>query len=168
MSAVEVGIPAGARPVVPRPERTPAAIRAAMAGLGPAGLARFEQNCAVTMTRVREGRSVLPALRLVEHWWTWAAVARWPSPAELRECERVVAGSGDRAARSAASAQIGAVLETAAAAALPPVSASEFRLTGAAAACPGTDVLSGESHSEPSPDHPPHPTPRMRLPLSCV
>jgi hypothetical protein len=37
---------------------------------------------------------------LVEHWWLWVAVTRWPAlAARLRECEQVVARSGDRATR---------------------------------------------------------------------
>jgi hypothetical protein len=115
---MEVSIPAGAQPVVPRPERTPVAIRAAVARLDPAALARFEADCAATMAQAREEYSTLPVRQLVEHWWMWVAVTRWPAlAARLRECERIVAGSPDRAARRAASAEIGAILETAATAA---------------------------------------------------
>ena len=114
----EVSIPAGAQPVLPQPERTPVAIRAAIARLDSAALARFEEDWAATMTRAREEYSVLPVRQLVEHWWLWVAVTRWPAlAARLRECEQIVAQSDDRATRRAASAEIGAILETAAQAA---------------------------------------------------
>jgi hypothetical protein len=99
---------------MPQPERTPVAIRAAIARLDRAALARFEEDWAATMIRAREEYSVLPVRHLVEHWWMWVAVTRWPSlAARLRECERIVAESDDRATRRAASAEIGAILETA-------------------------------------------------------
>jgi hypothetical protein len=51
----------------------------------------------------------------MEHWWLWVAVTRWPALAAwLRECEQIVAQSDDRAPRRPASAEIGAILETAA------------------------------------------------------
>ena len=118
MSPMEVSIPADAQPVMPQPERTPVAIRAAIARLDRAALARFEEDWTATMIRAREEYSVLPVRHLVEHWWMWVAVTRWPSlAARLRECERIVAESDDRATRRAASAEIGAILETAATAA---------------------------------------------------
>jgi hypothetical protein len=118
MFAMDVSIPAGAQPVLAQPERTPVAVRAAVARLDPAALARFEEDWAATMTRAREEYSVLPVRQLVEHWWLWVAVARWPAlAARLRECEQIVARSDDRAARRAASAEIGAILQTAAQAA---------------------------------------------------
>ena len=118
MFAMEVSIPAGAQPVLPQPERTPVAVRAAIARLDPAALARFEEDWAATMTRAREEYSVLPVRQLVEHWWLWVAVTRWPAlAARLRECEQIVARSDDRATRRAASAEIGAILQTAAQAA---------------------------------------------------
>ena len=60
MSLMEVSIPAGAQPALPQPERTPVAIRAAIARQDPAALARFEEDWAATMTRAREEYSVLP------------------------------------------------------------------------------------------------------------
>ena len=89
MFPMEVSIPAGAQPVLPQPERTPVAIRAAIARLDPAALARFEEDWAATMTRAREEYSVLPVRQLVEHWWLWVAVARWPALAvRLRNASR--------------------------------------------------------------------------------
>ena len=94
------------------------AIRAAVARLDSAALVRFEADWAATMTRAREEYSVLPVRQLVEHWWLWVAVTRWPAlAARLRECEQIVAQSGDRATRRAASAEISVILETAAQAA---------------------------------------------------
>src|SRR6185437_5936953 len=70
---MEVSIPAGAQPVLPQPERTPVAVRAAVARLDSAALARFEEDWAATMTRAREEYSVFPVRQLVEHWWLWVA-----------------------------------------------------------------------------------------------
>ena len=115
---MELSIPAGAQPVLPQPERTPVAIRASIARLDSAALARFEEDWAATMARAREEYSVLPVRHLVEHWW-----CGWPSPDGRRwrpgygNASRSWPQSDDRATRRAASAEIGAILETAAQAA---------------------------------------------------
>jgi hypothetical protein len=72
---------------VPLPDREPAAIRAAVARLDPAALARFEAGWTAATARARDEYSLLPARYFVEHWFNWVAVARWPElAARLRAC----------------------------------------------------------------------------------
>jgi hypothetical protein len=104
----------GEQPVVPLPDREPAAIRAAVARLDPAALARFEDGWTAATARARDEYSLLPARYFVEHWFNWVAVARWPElAARLRACERIVAESPDRAERRAAAAEISQILRQA-------------------------------------------------------
>jgi hypothetical protein len=104
----------GEQPVVPLPDREPAAIRAAVARLDLAALARFEAGWTAATARARDEYSLLPARYFVEHWFSWVAVARWPElAARLRACERVVAGSPDRAERRAAAVEISQILRQA-------------------------------------------------------
>ena len=101
----------GEQSVVPLPGREPAAIRAAVARLDPAALARFEAGWTAAAARARDEYSLLPARYFVEHWFNWVAVARWPElAARLRACERIVAESQDRAERRAAAAEISQIL----------------------------------------------------------
>src|SRR5690349_11739237 len=104
----------GDQPVVLLPEREPGAIRAAVARLDPAALAKFEADWTAATARARDEYSLLPARYFVEHWFSWVAVARWPElAARLRVCERVVAESPDRAERRAAAAEISQILRQA-------------------------------------------------------
>jgi hypothetical protein len=104
----------GQQPVVPLPERDPAALRAAVAKLDTAALAKFESDWTTATARARDEYSLTPARYFVEHWWTWVAVERWPVlAARLRACERVVAESADRTARRAAAAEISEILRRA-------------------------------------------------------
>jgi hypothetical protein len=102
------------QPVVPLPAREPAALRAAVAHLDVAALARFEADWTAATARARDEYSPLPARYFVEHWFTWVAVERWPGlAARLRACERIVAESPDRAERRAAAAEISQILRQA-------------------------------------------------------
>ena len=102
------------QPVVPMQDREPEAIRAAVARLDPAALARFEADWTAATARARDEYSLLPARYFVEHWFNWVAVARWPElAARLRACERIVAESPDRAERRAAAAEISQILRQA-------------------------------------------------------
>src|ERR1700742_3725293 len=104
----------GQQPVVSLPEREPAAIRAAVARLDPAALARFEADWTAATARARDEYSLLPARYFVEHWFNWVAVGRGPGlAAGLRACERIVAESPDRAARREAAAEISQILRRA-------------------------------------------------------
>ena len=99
------------QPVVPLPERDPAALRKAVARLDPAALSKFEADWTAATARARDEYSLLPARHFVEHWFTWVAVQRWPQLAgRLRACERVVAESQDHAERRAAAAEISQIL----------------------------------------------------------
>ena len=107
----------GQQPVIPLPERNPAALRAAVARLDPSAVAKFETDWAAATARARDEYSMLPARYFVEHWWAWVAVERWPGlAARLHACERVVAESEDHAERRAAAAEISDILHRAAAA----------------------------------------------------
>lgn len=115
MSAMEVSIPAGAQPVVPQPERTPVAVRAAVARLNVTVLPRFEDEWTAATARARDEYSVMPVRHFIEKWWLWVAVRRWPElAARLRECERRSAEAADLAEARAASAEIGEILRVAA------------------------------------------------------
>src|ERR1700678_3389728 len=104
----------GVQPVVPLADREPAAIRAAVARLDPAALARFEADWTAATARARDEYSLLPARYFVDLWFSWVAVALWPElAARLRACERIVAESPDRAERRAAAAQISQILRQA-------------------------------------------------------
>jgi hypothetical protein len=104
----------GQQPVVSLPEREPAAIRAAVARLDPAALARFEADWTAATARARDEYSLLLARYFVEHWFSWVAVERWPQlAARLHACERIVAESADRTERRAAAAEISEILRQA-------------------------------------------------------
>ena len=105
---------AGKLPMVPMPEREPAALRAAVAHLDPSALPKFEADWTAATARARDEYSLFPARYFVEHWFSWVAVERWPQmAARLRACERVVAESSDRAERRAAAAEISQILQQA-------------------------------------------------------
>jgi Family of unknown function (DUF6247) len=104
----------GEQPVVPLPAREPVAIRAAVARLDPAALARFEADWTAATARARDEYSLLPVRYFVEHWFSWVAVSRWPDlAARLRACERIVAESPNRAERREAAAEISQILRQA-------------------------------------------------------
>jgi hypothetical protein len=56
---MEVSIPAGAQPVVPQPERTPVAVRTAVARLNVTVLPRFEAEWTAATVRARDEYSVM-------------------------------------------------------------------------------------------------------------
>lgn len=112
---MQVSIPAGARPVVPRPERTTAAVRAAVARLDAAVLPQFDAERTAAIALACDERSAMPVRNLTEKWWLWAAVLRWPAlAARLHECERRSAEAADLAEARAAAAEIGEILRVAA------------------------------------------------------
>jgi hypothetical protein len=104
----------GQQPIVPLPEREPAALRTAVSRLDSTALAKFEADWAAATARARDEYSLLPARYFVEHWFSWVAVQRWPMLAErLHACERIVAESADRAERRAAANEISQILRQA-------------------------------------------------------
>ncbi|MEV7385935.1 DUF6247 family protein [Streptomyces sp. NPDC091215] len=101
--------PAG--PLIPVPDRNPAALRVAVARLSPDALPRFDAHWAEAMNQARDEFSPLPCRHFVDHWWAWVAVQRWPErAARFVECEHIVATSDDRNARRSASAELGRIL----------------------------------------------------------
>lgn len=107
----------GQQPLMPLPERDPAALRVAVARLDPAALGKFEADWTAATARARDEYSLLPTRYFVEHWFSWVAVERWPQLASrLRACERIVAESPDRGERRTAAAEISEILRQAEAA----------------------------------------------------
>jgi hypothetical protein len=103
--------PESGAPLIPMPERTPAALRVAVGRLAPDALARFDAHWAAAIGQARDEYSLLPGRHFTEHWWTWVAVTRWPArAARLRELEQTVADCADRATRRAAATQISRIL----------------------------------------------------------
>ncbi|MFC9673668.1 MULTISPECIES: DUF6247 family protein [unclassified Streptomyces] len=108
--------PAG--PVIPMPDKTPAALRIAVAQLDPAAVTTFDQQWDEAMRQARDEYTLTPPRAFVEHWWSWAGVARFPERlAHFRECQRIVNESSDPAARRAAASELAALLAQAEAAA---------------------------------------------------
>ncbi|UCM86602.1 DUF6247 family protein [Streptomyces marincola] len=104
-------------PLIPMPEKTPAALRVAVGRLAPGTLTTFDQHWDEAMRQARDAYTRTPPRAFVEHWWAWVGVARHPHrPARFRECERIVSESDDRAERRAAAAELAAILAEAAAA----------------------------------------------------
>ncbi|MGC9542536.1 DUF6247 family protein [Streptomyces sp. UG1] len=96
------------------PEKTPAALRIAVARLDPANaLPRFDQHWEDATREARDLFTLTPCRAFLEHWWTWVAVQRTPgAAARVAECERIVADSPDRSERRAASAEISRIIAT--------------------------------------------------------
>ncbi|KPI01327.1 hypothetical protein OK074_0580 [Actinobacteria bacterium OK074] len=102
-------------PLIPVPEKTPAALRVAVTRLDPAeALPRFDRHWEEATREARDTFTLTSCRAFLEHWFTWVAVHRLPDvAARLDTCERIVAESSDRAERRAASAEIGRILATA-------------------------------------------------------
>ncbi|MFC7220761.1 DUF6247 family protein [Streptomyces polyrhachis] len=104
-------------PVIPLPEKTPAALRIAVGRLDPDALATFDQQWHEAMCQARDEYTLTPPRAFVEHWWSWVGVARYPQRlARFRECERIVSESDDRAERRAAATVLASLLTVSAAA----------------------------------------------------
>src|SRR5215472_2152534 len=96
----------GQQPVVPLPEREPAALRAAVARLNPAALAKFEADWTAATAPARDEYSLLPARHFADHWFSWFAVESWAQLAARRHgCERIGGGSEGRGERRGAAAE---------------------------------------------------------------
>ncbi|GAB3499424.1 DUF6247 family protein [Nocardiopsis coralliicola] len=101
-------------PVIAMPKKTPAGLRSAVARLEPEALEAFDAHWASSMDQARNEYSLVPVRHFIEHWWTWVAVIRWPERAQrMRQCQRIVADSEDRAERRAAAGEIGLILDDA-------------------------------------------------------
>jgi hypothetical protein len=110
-----VTIPDGAQPVLPQPEKSPAAIHSAVAALNPAWLPEFEQDWAAAMAKGRDEYSLMPPRLVLEKWWMRVAVRRWPAlRAQLEDCERRSKGASTLEEAHAISTEIGQILQVAA------------------------------------------------------
>ncbi|WP_230396637.1 DUF6247 family protein [Streptomyces blattellae] len=88
-----------------------AALRIAVARLDPEALSKFDAHWTESMAQARDEFSLLPGRHFIDHWWAWVAIHRRPErAARFRDCEQIVATSEDRAARRAASAELGRIL----------------------------------------------------------
>jgi hypothetical protein len=106
------------RPIIPMPDKTPAALRIAVAQLDPSAVAAFDQQWNDAIRRARDEYTLTPPRAFVEHWWSWVGIARFPERlARFRECQRIVSESADRAERRAAASELAALLAEAEAAA---------------------------------------------------
>ncbi|WP_406169290.1 DUF6247 family protein [Streptomyces sp. NBC_00996] len=98
-------------PLIPMPEKTPAALRVAVGRLDATAVTKFDAHWETVMGQARDEYSILPARHFTEHWWTWVAVTRWPArAARFRELEKIAAESADRSERRAAAAELGRIL----------------------------------------------------------
>jgi len=107
--------PHGGDPLIPMPEKTPAALRVAVTRLDPTNaLPQFDQHWDEATREARDTFTLTPCRAFLEHWFVWVAVHRIPVvAARLAECEQIVAISHDRTERRAASAEISRILATA-------------------------------------------------------
>ena len=101
-----------ANPLIPMPEKTPAALRVAVTRLDPQdALPQFDRHWAEATREARDTYTLTPCRAFLEHWFTWVAVQRLPAlAARITECERTVAQSTDRDERRSASAEIASLL----------------------------------------------------------
>ena len=99
-------------PLIPMPDKTPAALRVAVTRLDPANaLPQFDKHWEEATREARDSFTLTPCRAFLEHWFVWVAVHRLPAvAARLTECERIVAASDDRADRRAAAAEISRIL----------------------------------------------------------
>ncbi|MBA2806961.1 hypothetical protein E0500_005760 [Streptomyces sp. KM273126] len=104
-------------PLIPMPELTPDALRAAVARIAPSRIPALTQHLFEATTNAQQAQSLAPLRAFVHSWAVFIAIERHPARAErLRELERIVdAGEQDpseaiteiRAIREAAEAEAG-------------------------------------------------------------
>ncbi|KUN87731.1 hypothetical protein AQJ66_08810 [Streptomyces bungoensis] len=99
-------------PLIPMPELTPDALRAAVARIAPSKVPALTQHLFEATTNAQQTQSLAPLRAFVHSWAVFVAIERHPErAARLRELERVVdAGEQDP---EAAIAEIRAIRETA-------------------------------------------------------
>ncbi|MFD3379107.1 MULTISPECIES: DUF6247 family protein [unclassified Streptomyces] len=113
----------GHGPLMPMPERTPDALRAAVARIAPSRLPALTQHLFEATTNAQQTQSLAPLRAFVHSWAVFVAIERHPQrAARLHELERIV-DAGDqepaeaiaeiRAIRAAAEAEAGAASRTA-------------------------------------------------------
>ncbi len=104
-------------PLIPMPELTPDALRAAVARIAPSRVPALTQHLFEATTNAQQTQSLAPLRAFVHSWAVFVAIERHPErAARLRELERIVdAGEQDpaaaiteiRAIREAAEAEAG-------------------------------------------------------------
>ncbi|WP_406170514.1 hypothetical protein [Streptomyces sp. NBC_00996] len=104
-------------PLIPLPELTPDALRAAVTRIAPSRIPGLAQHLFEATTNVQQTQSLAPLRAFVYSWAVFVAIERYPErAARLRELERIVdAGEQDpaeamteiRAIREAAEAEAG-------------------------------------------------------------
>ncbi|MDQ1046408.1 DUF6247 family protein [Streptomyces sp. V4I2] len=99
-------------PLIPTPELTPAALRAAVTRIAPSRVPALTQHLFEATANAQQTQSLAPLRAFVHSWAVFVAIERHPErAARLRELERIVdAGEQDPAE---AMAQIRAIRETA-------------------------------------------------------
>ncbi|MFF7748672.1 DUF6247 family protein [Streptomyces sp. NPDC007971] len=99
-------------PLIPMPELTPDALRAAVARIAPSRIPALTQHLFEATTNAQQTQSLAPLRSFVHSWAGFVALERHPErAARLRELERIVdAGEQDPAA---AIAEIRAIREAA-------------------------------------------------------
>ncbi|WP_127354617.1 DUF6247 family protein [Actinacidiphila soli] len=104
-------------PLIPMPELTPDALRAAVAKIAPSRISALTQHLFEATTNAQQTQSLAPLRAFVHSWAVFIAIERHPErAARLRELERIVdAGEQDpmeaiteiRGIREAAEAETG-------------------------------------------------------------
>ncbi|WP_328494774.1 DUF6247 family protein [Streptomyces sp. NBC_00414] len=83
------------RPLVPRPERTPGALRAAVLRVAPHRLAELERETDGAIAVAARTGSLGPIIQLLDNWAVTVEIARFPSTAaRLRKAEHTVGAVG--------------------------------------------------------------------------
>jgi len=83
-------------PLIPMPELTPDALRAAVARIAPSRIPALTQHLFEATTNAQQTQSLAPLRAFVHSWAVFVAIERHPARAErLRELERVV-DAGDQ------------------------------------------------------------------------
>ncbi|MFF9310850.1 DUF6247 family protein [Streptomyces sp. NPDC014748] len=99
-------------PLIPMPELTPDALRAAVARIAPSRVPALTRHLFEATTNARQTQSLAPLRAFVHSWAVFVAIERYPQrAARLRELERIVdAGEQDP---DAAIAEIRRIWQTA-------------------------------------------------------
>lgn len=86
-------------PLIPMPERTPDALRAAVARIAPSRIPALTHHLFEATTNAQQTQSLAPLRAFVHSWAVFVAIERHPErAARLRELERIVdAGEQDPA-----------------------------------------------------------------------
>jgi hypothetical protein len=111
MTAQRHPSPASSDPLIPRPDRTTAALRTAVARLMPAQLPEMERQMEEALSLAARTGTLAPLTAFLDSWAVAMEIARIPASAErLRDAEYAVrsAGPGSAEWRSAME-EIGAV-----------------------------------------------------------